>query len=175
MTFPRRLVLVTTAMLMAGTAAAQGWPNRAIRVIVPFPPGGGLDFFARTLAPRLQDGLGQQVVVENRSGAGGMIGADFVAKAPPDGHTLLLASSAEIAINQHLFPKIAYDSTRDFAPVSYAVHAAMLFSVHPSSPAQSLADVIALARAKPGALTFALSEAYDNLVHTKAPMLEPIA
>ena len=155
MTVPQRLALIATAMLVAGTAAAQAWPNRAIRVIVPFPPGGGLDFFARTLAPRLQESLGQQIVVENRSGAGGMIGAEFVAKAPPDGYTLLLASSAEISINQHLFPKIAYDSTRDFAPVTYEVHAAMLFSVHPLSPAQTLSDVISLARAKPGALTFA--------------------
>ena len=155
MTIPQRTILVAIAMLVAGTAAAQAWPNRPIRAIVPFPPGGGLDFFARTLAPRLQESLGQQVVVENRSGAGGMIGAEWVAKAAPDGYTLLLASSAEIAINQHLFAKIAYDATRDFAPVSYAVHAAMLFSVHPSSPAQSLADVVALARARPGTLSFA--------------------
>ena len=155
MTITQRTILVAIAMLVAGTAAAQAWPNRPIRAIVPFPPGGGLDFFARTLAPRLQESLGQQVVVENRSGAGGMIGAEWVAKAAPDGYTLLLASSAEIAINQHLFAKIAYDATRDFAPVSYAVHAAMLFSVHPSSPAQSLADVVALARARPGTLSFA--------------------
>jgi tripartite-type tricarboxylate transporter receptor subunit TctC len=151
----KRLSLVAAALLLSGAAGAQQWPNRAVRVIVPFPPGGGLDFFARNLAPSLQEALGQQVVVENRSGAGGMIGAEMAAKAAPDGYTLLLASSAEITINQHLYPKIAYDSTRDFAPVSYASHAALLFSVHPTLPAKSLNEVISLARAKPGGLSFA--------------------
>jgi len=151
----KRSILLAGLLAFAGAAMAQAWPNRPVRIVVPFPPGGGLDYFARNLAPPLQDALGQQVVVENRSGAGGMIGADSVAKSAPDGYTLLLASSAEITINQHLYPKIAYNSTRDFAPVSYASHAAMLFSVHPSSPAKNLNEVIALARARPGALSFA--------------------
>ena len=151
----KRCVLAAIMLFAAGAAIAQPWPNRPLRIIVPFPPGGGLDFFARAIAPRLQENLGSQIVVENRAGAGGMIGAEFVAKAVPDGHTLLFASSAEIAINQHLYPKIAYDSARDFVPVSYASHAAMLFSVHPSLPVQSLNDLVALARAKPGAMSFA--------------------
>src|SRR3954463_15117259 len=123
----------------ASTVPAQAWPTKPIRVIVPFPPGGGLDFFARATAPKLQELLGQQIVVENRSGAGGMVGADAVAKAAPDGYTLLLASSAELTISQHLYPKMAYDAIKDFAPVSYAAHAALLYSVHPSLPAKSLA------------------------------------
>ena len=149
------VAIAALGLLTAAAAQAQTWPANPVRIIAPFPPGGGIDFFARSVAPKLQENLGQQVVVENRSGAGGMIGADAVAKAAPDGYTVLFASSAEIAINQHLYPKIAYDSTRDFAPVSYAAHAAMLFSVHPSMPAKSLAEVIALARARPGQLTFA--------------------
>src|SRR3982750_1433206 len=115
----------------AGGALAQSWPAKPVRIIVPFPPGGGLDFFTRNAAAKLQENLGQQFVVENRAGAGGMIGAEAASKAAPDGYTVLFASSAEITINQHLYPKIAYDAVRDFAPVSYAAHAAMLFSVHP--------------------------------------------
>jgi len=143
------------ALLSTSSASAQAWPAKPIRVIVPFPPGGGLDFFARTMAPRLQENLGQQIVVENRSGAGGMVGADVVAKAAPDGYTLLLASSAELTISQHLYPKMAYDAIKDFAPVSYAAHAALLFSVHPSLPVKSLQELVAHARANPGKLAFA--------------------
>src|SRR5436853_4571677 len=153
----RRGVLALAALgLMTATGAlAQAWPAKPVRVIVPFPPGGGLDIFARITAPRLQENLGQQIVVENRSGAGGMVGADAVAKAAPDGYTVLFASSAEITISQHLYPKMTYDASKDFAPVSYAAHAALLFSVHPSLPAKTLAEVIALARAQPGKLSFA--------------------
>lgn len=162
------------ALLTATSATAQSWPAGPVRIIVPFPPGGGLDYFARTIAPRLQENLGQQIVVENRSGAGGMIGAEAVAKAAPDGYTMLLASSAEITINQHLYPKIAYNSTRDFAPVSYVAHAAMLFSVHPSLPAKNLAEVIALARARPGQLTYA-SAGTGGVQHLSGEILKSSA
>ena len=131
-------LLAALGLAAATAASAQSWPTKPVRIIVPFPPGGGLDFYARSMAPRLQEFLGQQVVVENRSGAGGMVGADAVAKAAPDGYTMLLASSAELTISQHLYPKMAYDAIRDFAPVSYASHAAMLYSVHPSLPAKTL-------------------------------------
>ena len=152
----RFAALVTVLGLMAAaTATAQTWPAKPVRIIVSFPPGGGLDFFTRVTAPKLQENIGQQVVVENRSGAGGMIGAEAGAKAPPDGYTVLFASSAEITINQHLYPKMAYDSIKDFAPVSYAAHAAILFSVHPSIPAKSLKELIALARTRPGQLNYA--------------------
>ena len=173
----RSLALAILAMpvLLAATAAtAQSWPANPVRIIVPFPPGGGLDFFARAIAPKLQEGLGQQVLVENRSGAGGMIGADTVAKAAPDGYTLLLASSAEISINQHLYPKIAYDATRDFAPVSYVAHAAMLFSVHPSIPAKTLDELIALARARPGQLSYA-SAGTGGVQHLSGEILKTSA
>jgi tripartite-type tricarboxylate transporter receptor subunit TctC len=149
------VALATLGLVVATGALAQAWPAKPIRVIVPFPPGGGLDIFARITAPRLQENLGQQIVVENRSGAGGMVGADAVAKAAPDGYTVLFASSAEVTISQHLYPKMAYDAIKDFAPVSYAAHAALLFSVHPSLPAKTLPEVIAYARANPGKLSFA--------------------
>ncbi len=170
----KRVLAGLAAAVLSGAALAQAWPNRALRIVVPFPPGGGLDFYTRAIAPRLQEALGQQVVVENRSGAGGMIGAETVAKAAPDGYTLLLASSAEITINQHLYPKIAYDATRDFAPVSYASHAAMLFSVHPSLPAQNLAEVVSLARAKPGGLSFA-SAGTGGVQHLAGELLKSAA
>src|SRR5688572_20566148 len=153
--FTRTLLLVGITLVTALTALAQTWPAKPVRIIVPFPPGGGLDFFTRIAAAKLQENLGQQFVVDNRSGAGGMIGAEAAAKSPPDGYTVLFSSSAEIAINQHLYPKIAYDSMRDFAPSSYAAHAPLLFSVHPSVPAKSLQELIALARARPGQLNYA--------------------
>ena len=170
----KRVLAGLAAAVLSGAALAQAWPNRALRIVVPFPPGGGLDFYTRAIAPRLQEALGQQVVVENRSGAGGMIGAETVAKSAPDGYTLLLASSAEITINQHLYPKIAYDATRDFAPVSYASHAAMLFSVHPSLPAQNLAEVVSLARARPGGLSFA-SAGTGGVQHLAGELLKSAA
>src|SRR5687768_1889717 len=153
---------------------AQSWPAKPVRIIVPFPPGGGLDFFTRIAAQKLQENVGQQFVVENRSGAGGMIGAEAGAKAPPDGYTVLFASSAEITINQHLYPKIAYDSTKDFAPVSYAAFAPLLFSVHPSIPAKSLKEVISLARSMPGQLNYA-SAGSGGSQHLAGEILKSVA
>lgn len=171
-----RYAIVATAFGLATAlpAHAQSWPAKTVRIIVPFPPGGGLDFFARVTAPKLQENLGQQMVVENRSGAGGMIGADAVAKAAPDGYSLLFASSAELTISQHLFPKMAYDTLKDFAPVSYAVHAALLFSVHPSIPAKSVKEVIALARARPGQMIYA-SAGTGGVQHLAGELLKTAA
>ncbi|MBS0337866.1 MAG: tripartite tricarboxylate transporter substrate binding protein [Proteobacteria bacterium] len=177
MTSVRSLSLLLAAALglaAAAPAQAQAWPGKAVRIIVPFPPGGGLDYYARSVAPRLQEYLGQQVVVENRSGAGGMVGADAVAKAAPDGYTMLLASSAELTISQHLYPKMAYDAMKDFAPVSYTSHAALLFSVHPSLPARTLAEVVALARAQPGKLSFA-SAGTGGVQHLAGEILKTAA
>src|SRR5476649_554731 len=172
----RRGVVALAALGLIGAtgAIAQAWPAKPVRVIVPFPPGGGLDIFARITSPRLQENLGQQIVVENRSGAGGMVGADAVAKAAPDGYTVLFASSAEVTISQHLYPKMAYDAIKDFAPVSYAAHAALLFSVHPSLPAKTLPEVIALARARPGQLSFA-SAGTGGVQHLAGEILKTAA
>ena len=145
------------AAAWATPLVAQTWPTKPVRLVVSFPPGGGLDIFTRIVAAKLQekDALGQQMVVDNRGGASGMIGADTVAKAPPDGYTALFSTAQEITINQHLYKKMAYDPVRDLAPVSYASHAALLLSTHPSLPVKSLKDLIALARSQPGALTYA--------------------
>lgn len=155
----KRWVMVAAAFVagigISCAVLAQAWPVKPVRIVVPFPPGGGLDILARLVAQKLQENLSQQVVVENRSGAGGMIGADAVAKAAPDGYTVLFSTAAEITINQHLYSKMSYDPVKDLAPVSYAAHAAVLLSVHPSVPAKSLVQLIALARARPGELTYA--------------------
>ncbi len=128
-------MLAALGLAVAPAASAQAWPAKPVRMVVTFPPGGGLDAFARIVAPKLQELLGQQMVVENRVGAGGMVGADYVAKAAPDGYTALFASSAELTISQHLFPKMAYDPMKDLAPVSYASHAAAKKEVQ-KSPSQ---------------------------------------
>jgi tripartite-type tricarboxylate transporter receptor subunit TctC len=149
------VAFVVFGTALAESARAQAWPAKTLRIIVPFPPGGGLDFFARLTAQKLQDGLGQQIVVENRSGASGMVGADVVAKAAPDGYTVLFSTAAEITINPHLYARMAYDPLKDLAPVSYAAHAALLFSVHPSIPAKTLPQLVGLARSRPGQLNYA--------------------
>ncbi|CAN7766403.1 tripartite tricarboxylate transporter substrate binding protein [Variovorax sp. LjRoot84] len=125
-----------------------------IRIIVPYPPGGGADITARPIAQMLSERWGQPVVIENHGGASGMIGADMVAKAPPDGYTLLVSASAEVALNVALFPKMPYDPVRDFAPITLATVTPMALVVHSSLPITSLKEYIAIARAKPGSMTF---------------------
>ena len=148
-----RFVLLCLFVVFSN-AYAQGFPNKPVHVVVPFPPGGGTDVVARTVAPKMQELLGQPVVVENRAGAGGNIGTDSVAKSPADGYTLLVASAAT-AINNTLAKNISWDLTRDFAPVVLLVLNQSLLAVHPSVPATNVRELIALAKAKPGQLTFA--------------------
>ena len=164
-------VILTTVVQ---PSLAQSWPVKPVRIIVPFPPGGGLDLFARLVAAQMQDRLGQQIMVENRSGASGMIGAESVAKAAPDGYTVLFSTAAEIAINQSLYRNMPYDPIRDFAPASYASHAALLFSVHPSIPALSVRQMIELAKQKPGELTYA-SAGTGSVHHLAGELLKTIA
>jgi tripartite-type tricarboxylate transporter receptor subunit TctC len=164
-------VILTTVVQ---PSLAQSWPVKPVRIIVPFPPGGGLDLFARLVAAQMQDRLGQQIIVENRSGASGMIGAESVAKAAPDGYTVLFSTAAEIAINQSLYRNIPYDPIKDFAPASYASHAALLFSVHPSIPALSVRQMIELAKQKPGELTYA-SAGTGSVHHLAGELLKTIA
>ncbi|OGA86858.1 MAG: hypothetical protein A3G27_16470 [Betaproteobacteria bacterium RIFCSPLOWO2_12_FULL_66_14] len=133
---------------------AQTFPAKPVRIVVPFPPGGGTDVVARTVAPKMQELLGQTVLVENRAGAGGNIGTDFVAKSPADGYTLLVASAAT-AINNTLAKNISWELTRDFAPVVLLVLNQSLLAAHPSVPVANVRELIALAKAKPGHVTFA--------------------
>ena len=136
------------------TAYAQAYPARQIRVVAPYAAGGALDLTARTLAVKMNESFKQTVLVDNRPGAGGVIGAEIVAKAAPDGYTVLLASPAEIAILPHL-QKMPYSAEKDFAPVSLAVITPLILVVNPSLPVNSVKELIALARARPGQLTYA--------------------
>ncbi len=147
-------VLLVIAAVVA-PAQAHDFPGKLLRIVVPWAPGGNIDITARILAPALGDALGQQVVVENRAGAGGTIGADLAAHSPPDGYTLFLAGVASHGINPVLNPKLPYDPVKDFAPVSLLASAPLIVVVHPSLPVKTLKDLIALAKAKPGALNFA--------------------
>jgi tripartite-type tricarboxylate transporter receptor subunit TctC len=149
------LVLVTAlANLVYAAAVAQQYPSRPIRVVVPFAPGGAVDLVARTLAPRLNEALGQPVVVDNRGGAGGTVGTDIVAKARPDGHTLLIASMG-VAVNAVLYPRLPYDTLKDLAPVTTLGEQPNIVVVHPSLAAKSIGELVALARSKPGQLSYA--------------------
>lgn len=142
------------AFAAAAATAQPVYPSRLVRIVVPLPPGGSNDLLARVAAKRLSASLGQPVVVDNRPGAGGNIGTEFVAKSAPDGHTLLMANTAHV-INPNLYAKLPYDPIRDFAPVALMSSAHFALAVHPSVPARSVKEFIALARSKPGALTFA--------------------
>ena len=147
-------LLLLSLLVAFSNAYAQGFPNKPVRIIVPFPPGGGTDVVARTVAPKMQELLGQTVLVENRAGAGGNIGTDLVAKSPADGYTLLVASAAT-AINHTLAKNISWELTRDFAPVVLLVVNQSLLAAHPSVPVSNVRELIALAKAKPGQVTFA--------------------
>ncbi len=148
-----RLILATLFAAVVGSTLAQTYPNWPVRLLVPFVPGGANDVVARIVAVKLSDALGQPVVVDNRGGAGGTIGADIVAKAPPDGHTLLIASVG-MAVNVALYPKLPYDTLRDFAPVSLMGGQPNIVVVHPSLPVKSICELLALARAKPGQISY---------------------
>lgn len=142
------------ATVLSGAALAQAWPNRAVRIVVPFPPGGGLDFYTRGIAPRLQEALGQQVVVENRSGAGGMIGAETVAKSAPDGYTVLFTLSSH-TINPAIYAKLGFDTAKDFAPVGMVASLPQILVANTQFPANTVAELVALAKAKPDSISFA--------------------
>ena len=135
------------------TSSGQAFPTKPVRLMVPFAPGGANDVVARIVAVRLSEALGQSVVVDNRGGAGGTIGADIVAKAPPDGHTLLIASMG-LAVNAVLYPKLPYDTLKDLAPVTLVGEQPNIVVVHPSVSAKSMSELLTLARAKPGQVSY---------------------
>lgn len=150
------LSYLIVAALLGCALAAQGqtYPMRAVRLVVPSSPGGGADITARIISPKLSEYLRQQVVVENRAGAGTMIGGEVVARAAPDGYTLLLAT-APLAINPAMYKKVPYDALRDFAPITQVVSLPNLLISHPSLPVKTVKELIAFARSRPGALSFA--------------------
>jgi len=141
--------------LFALSAGAQGWPAKPVRIVVAYPPGGGIDVLGRQLADKLTPVWGQPVVVENKPGANTIVATDAVAKSAADGHTILLTTDATFSINPHLYARLPYDAQRDFAPVTMLVLLQQLLVAHPSLPANSVAELVALAKAKPGAINYA--------------------
>jgi tripartite-type tricarboxylate transporter receptor subunit TctC len=139
---------------IASTGVAQNYPVKPVRIVVPFAAGGGVDVTARILAQKLTERVGQSFIVENRAGASGIIGTEFVAKSAPDGYTLLVGSQTTQAVVPAMYGNLHYDTVRDFAPVTEIAVSPMLIVVHPSLPARSVKELIALARARPGQLTF---------------------
>lgn len=156
MTIERRLaiVLAAAATLVTAVASAQDYPNRPIRLIVPFPPGGGTDLVSRTMHPALSERLGQQIVIDNRGGAQGLVGASIAAAAAPDGYSLLIAEIGATAISPALASKLTFDMVRDFAPVTKLIEQPYIMSIHPSIPAKNLGEFIKFAQGKPGALNY---------------------
>jgi tripartite-type tricarboxylate transporter receptor subunit TctC len=169
-------LLISAIAVVAQPVAAQQYPVRAVRLVVPFPPGGGTDTMARAIAPKLSEYLGQQVVPENRGGAGANIGAEIAAKSPPDGYTLMLATITN-AIGATLYTRLNYDLARDFATITQLATTPHILVVHPSVPVKSVKEFTAFTRARPGELTYSSSgsgsaahlagELYSSLTGTK--------
>ncbi len=154
-TISRTLALLVGALTLCPAAAlAQAWPSKPIRVIVPFPAGGGVDYIGRLVAKGLSERLGQQVVVDNRPGASAIIGMELLKGSAPDGYTLAAASAGPLVINPHIFAKLPYDSLRDFTPISNMSTFPYLLVTHPSLPVKNVKELIALARARPGEIAY---------------------
>jgi tripartite-type tricarboxylate transporter receptor subunit TctC len=152
----RRVTIVVLALLaLTEQGVAQNYPERVVRIVNPYPPGGSVDVMARILAQKLGDNLGQQFIVENRSGGGGNTGSDFVAKAEPDGYTLLFTAPGPLTVNQTLYSKLSFDPAMDFAPIALFATAPIVLIVNPAVPANDVRELIALAKKEPGKINFA--------------------
>ena len=149
-----KLIALAAGLLVAASAGAQSWPQKPVRFIVPFPPGGATDISARMLAQQLTEIWGQQVVIENRGGAGGGVGAAEAARATPDGYTLFFPSGSVVTANQHVYAKLNYDPEKDFVPVTNVVSGPQVLTVPAKSPFKTVKDLIDYGRANPGKLTF---------------------
>ncbi len=167
----RNVLLMATVLVISGAATAQSFPVKPVRIVVPYAAGGPYDDIARTLGQRLTEIWGQAVIVENRGGAGGNIGAEVVAKAAPDGYTVLLGNAGPITVNPTLFKKLPYDAQRDLAPVGMVNASRMVLSVHPSLPAKNARELVVLARARPGQLNYG-SSGVGNLQHLGMELLQ---
>src|SRR5262245_54341834 len=154
MTSLLRIFVMSAALLAAGAAFAQGYPEQGIKIVVGFPPGVAPDITARLLADRFSEAWGKPVVVENVTGAGSNIATDRVAKAAPDGYTLLMGGNSALVMSPSLYEKLPYDPVRDFAPISQVFIAANLLVIHPGVPVKTLPDLVELTRAQPGKLTY---------------------
>ncbi len=170
---PRWVLAACACLAVSGALAADTYPSRPIRIVVPYPAGGPIDITARVIGPRLAESLRQPIVIDNRGGAGGTIGADLVAKSAPDGYTLLACSTGN-TINASLVPNLPYDFVRDFAPVTMVVIITSILVVNPAVPARSVQELIALAKAKPGQLSYA-STGNGTPTHLAAELFKTMA
>jgi tripartite-type tricarboxylate transporter receptor subunit TctC len=168
------LLIIPAMIVAAATRGAQDYPRGPIRMIVPFAPGGSTDTLARTIGQKMTDSFGKQVVVDNRSGANGVIGMEITKNANPDGHTLVLGYIANLGTAPALNPKLPYDPVKDFAPISHVASAPSIAVLHPSVSAKSLQELLALARARPGGVTFG-SAAIGSMGHLAGEMLNRLA
>lgn len=148
-------IAVVSLLVLTMQATAEHYPDRVVRIVNPYPPGGSVDVMARILAQKLSDDLGQQFIVENRSGGGGNTGSDYVAKAEPDGYTLLFTAPGPLTVNQTLYTKLAFDPAKDFAPIALFATAPIVLIVNPAVPANNVQELIALAKKEPGKINFA--------------------
>jgi tripartite-type tricarboxylate transporter receptor subunit TctC len=164
-------ILAAALVTFATAAAAQGWPAKPVHMVVAYPPGGGIDVLGRQLADKLAAAWNQPVIVENKPGANTIVAAEMVAKAPPDGHTVLMTSDATFSINPHLYAKLPYDAQRDFVPVTMLVLLQQLLVANPALPANSLAQLIEMAKAKPGSINYA-SYGSGSQPHLSGEMLK---
>ena len=162
--FPRLLLATALTAISPGLVSAQNYPAKPVRMLVPFPPGGISDTLARITAQQLTESLSQQVIVDNRPGAGTTIAADLIAKAPPDGHTIYFTDVTTHAINASLYTKLPFDSIRDFSAISLVAQTPLVLVVHPSMPVKSVADLINLAKSKPDAIVYA-SSGNGTIIH----------
>ena len=173
-TWMQRLALGSLFAVLAVTVSAQSYPTKPIRLVVPFPAGGTTDVLARAAAQKLTETLGQPVVVDNRPGAGGNIGAELVAKSPPDGYTLLMGTVGTHAINPSLYPKMPYDHVRDFVPVILVAGVPNVLVINPALPVNSVQELIAYAKANPGKLNFA-SSGNGTSIHLSGELFKTMA
>ena len=174
MTLATMATVLASALATAGALAQVDYPTRHIQFMIPQAAGGSTDLLARTVGQKLASSIGQQVVAENRAGANGIIGCELVAKAAPDGHTLLVGGTGTMAINPTLYPKLSYDPVKGFSPVAMFGYSTSVLVVHPSVPAATIADVVGLAKAKPGQLKYA-SAGFGSSPHLSAEMFKLLA
>jgi tripartite-type tricarboxylate transporter receptor subunit TctC len=168
------LAITVAAMAFIGTLPAAAYPTKPVNLIIAFPPGGPSDVLSRVIGKKLEQILGQPFVMDNRPGAGGNIAAEAAAKAPPDGHTILMGNNSILATNASLYKKIAFDPVRDFVPISLIGSQANILVVNPNVPAKSLAELVALAKGSPGKLNYA-SSGYGTAAHLSAELFKTMA
>ncbi len=170
----QRIAAMLLGAALASACYAQTYPAKPVRLVVPYPPGGGSDTIARPLAQKLTELMGQQMIVDNRGGAGGNVGMELVAKAPPDGYTLVFALTAQLAVNPALYRKLPYDPVRDYEPISLLASGPYLLVTHPSLPARSVKEFVALAKSRPGQIAYA-SSGNGSGGHLAAELLKSMA